>query len=189
MIQTNFYDAIVIGARCAGSPTAMLLARQGYRVLLLEKAPFPSEVPRGHMIQATGVALLKEWGLFEQVLASNCPPISRSVFDLGEFALVGMPEGTTLTAPRHGILDKILADAATASGVERREGFLVQEILTGRGSRDWHSWTWPRWGAGHRAGKNRDWSRWPLFAGRAGSASTYLLCQTAPDLLLLYLLL
>jgi 2-polyprenyl-6-methoxyphenol hydroxylase-like FAD-dependent oxidoreductase len=83
------------------------------------------------MIQATGVALLKEWGLFEQVLASNCPPISRLVFDLGEFALVGMPEGTTLTAPRHGIgiLDKILADAATASGVERREGFLVQEIL------------------------------------------------------------
>jgi len=129
MIQTNFYDAIVIGARCAGSPTAMLLARQGYRVLLLEKATFPSEVPRGHMIQATGVALLKEWGLFEQVLASNCPPISRLVFDLGELALVGMPEGSTLTAPRHGILDKILADAATASGVERREGFLVQEIL------------------------------------------------------------
>ena len=52
MIQTNFYDAIVIGARCAGSPTATLLARQGYRVLLLEKATFPSEVPRGRMIQA-----------------------------------------------------------------------------------------------------------------------------------------
>jgi choline dehydrogenase-like flavoprotein len=26
------YDAIVVGARCAGSPTAMLLARRGYRV-------------------------------------------------------------------------------------------------------------------------------------------------------------
>jgi 2-polyprenyl-6-methoxyphenol hydroxylase-like FAD-dependent oxidoreductase len=72
--QTNVYDAIVIGARCAGSPTAMLLARQGYRVLLLEKATFPREVPRGHAIQALGVDLLKEWGLFEQVIASNCPP-------------------------------------------------------------------------------------------------------------------
>jgi flavin-dependent dehydrogenase len=130
--QTNVYDAIVIGARCAGSPTAMLLTRQGYRVLLLEKATFPSEVPRGHMIQASGVALLKEWGLFERVLASNCPPISQLVFDLGPLVLTGMPQGATLIAPRHGILDTILADAAVASGVELREGFLVQEVLMDR---------------------------------------------------------
>ena len=126
--QTDVYDAIVIGARCAGSPTAMLLAQRGYRVLLLEKATFPSEVPRGHMIQASGVALLKEWGLFERVLASNCPPISRFVFDLGSLALAGMPQGATLIAPRHGVLDTILADAAVASGAELREGFLVQEM-------------------------------------------------------------
>lgn len=129
MAQTHPYDAIVIGARCAGSPTAMLLARQGYRVLLLEKATFPSDVPRGHVIQAAGVALLKEWGLFEQVIASNCPPISRLVFDIGMLTLSGMPEGATLLAPRHGILDKILADAAVKSGVELREGFLVQKLL------------------------------------------------------------
>lgn len=127
--QINVYDAIVIGARCAGSPTAMLLAQRGYRVLLLEKAIFPSEVPRGHVIQASGVALLKEWGLFERVLASNCPPISRLVFDLGPFALAGIPQDATLIAPRHGTLDAILADAAVASGVELRERFLVQEIL------------------------------------------------------------
>ena len=44
------YDVIVVGARCAGSPTAMLLARKGYRVLLVDKATFPSDAPRGHFI-------------------------------------------------------------------------------------------------------------------------------------------
>ena len=128
-VSNDFYDVIVIGARCAGSPTAMLLARQGYRVLLLEKATLPSDVPRGHMIQAPGVALLKEWGLLDRVVDSNCPPISSLTFDMGVLTLTGMPEGAVNFAPRHGTLDKILADAAVESGVELREGFLVQEIL------------------------------------------------------------
>jgi flavin-dependent dehydrogenase len=81
------------------------------------------------MIQAPGTALLKRWGLLDRVIASNCPPVSRLAFDLGFLALRGLPEGATLIAPRHGILDKILADAAVESGVELREGFLVQEIL------------------------------------------------------------
>lgn len=127
------YDAIVIGARCAGSPTAMLLARKGYRVLLLEKATFPSEVPRGHVIMSPGTARLKRWGLLDRVIASNCPPIRKLAFDLGPFTLSAAPtlteEDALLYGPRHGILDKILADAAVEAGAELREGFLVQEIL------------------------------------------------------------
>ena len=126
------YDAIVVGARCAGSPTAMLLARKGYRVLLLEKATLPSDVPRGHMIMAIGTALLKRWGLLARV-AVNCPSISQLTMDVGPFALTGEPplvdEDAPIYAPRHGILDKILADAAVEAGAELREGFLVQEIL------------------------------------------------------------
>ncbi len=53
------YDAIVVGARCAGSPTAMLLARQGYRVLLLDKTSFPSDTLSTHYIHQPGVARLK----------------------------------------------------------------------------------------------------------------------------------
>jgi flavin-dependent dehydrogenase len=127
------YDAIVIGARCAGSPTAMLLARKGYRVLLLERATLKSEVPRGHLIQAPGTALLKRWGLLDRVIASNCPPIHRVTLDLGPFALSGSPPlsdpDAPLYAPRHGILDRILADAAVEAGAELREGFVVQELL------------------------------------------------------------
>jgi flavin-dependent dehydrogenase len=127
------YDAIVIGARCAGSPTAMLLARKGYRVLLLEKASLPRDVPRGHAIMPVGTALLKHWGLLDRVLASNCPPISKLTLDLGPIALTGTPlladDDAPVCAPRHGILDKILADAAVEAGAELRENFLVQEIL------------------------------------------------------------
>lgn len=127
------YDAIVIGARCAGSPTAMLLARKGYRVLLLEKATLPSDVPRGHVIMSPGSALLKRWGLLDRVIASNCPPLHKLTMDLGPFALSATPslaeEDAFLYGPRHGILDRILADAAVEAGVELREKFLVQEIL------------------------------------------------------------
>jgi len=127
------YDAIVIGARCAGSPTAMLLARKGYQVLLLEKATLPSDVPRGHVIMSPGSALLKRWGLLDRVIASNCPPLLTLSMDLGPFALSAQPtlaeEDALLYGPRHGILDRILADAAVEAGAELRESFLVREIL------------------------------------------------------------
>ena len=74
------YDAIIVGARCAGAPTAMLLARKGYRVLLVDRASFPSDSMRGHFIRHAGVCCLQRWGLMERVLASNCPPVrSRTV--------------------------------------------------------------------------------------------------------------
>ena len=48
--ETSMHDAIVVGARCAGSPTAMLLARQGYQVLLVDRATFPSDTMSIHCI-------------------------------------------------------------------------------------------------------------------------------------------
>src|SRR5437899_3430845 len=108
------YDMIVVGARCAGSPTAMLLARKGYRVLLVDKATFPSDAPRSHVIHSPGVTRLKRWGLLDQVIASNCPPIGKFTFDLGPFALVGSPppiDGIGVGyGPRRKVLDKILVD-------------------------------------------------------------------------------
>ena len=83
------YDAIIVGARCAGSPTAMLLARKGYRVLVVDRATFPSDIFRNHFILRRGVVRLKRWGLMEQVLASNCPPVTKYTFDFGDFPLSG----------------------------------------------------------------------------------------------------
>ena len=76
------YDAIVVGARCAGSPTAMLLARKGYKVLLVDKASFPSDVISTHYIQPPGVARLENWGLLERLKATNCPAIHEIDFRL-----------------------------------------------------------------------------------------------------------
>jgi 2-polyprenyl-6-methoxyphenol hydroxylase-like FAD-dependent oxidoreductase len=83
------FDAIVIGARCAGSPTAMLLARKGYRVLVLDRATFPSDVVNGYYLQQPGVAKLSRWGLLDRLIASDCPPIVNISFDFGDFTLSG----------------------------------------------------------------------------------------------------
>ena len=77
------YDAIVIGARAAGSPTAMLLARKGYRVLAVDRATFPSDTLSTHVIHAPGVAALQRWGLLDEVMATGCPAITGYSFDFG----------------------------------------------------------------------------------------------------------
>jgi 2-polyprenyl-6-methoxyphenol hydroxylase-like FAD-dependent oxidoreductase len=125
-------DVIVIGARCAGSPTAMLLARRGYDVLLVDRATFPSDTISTHLIHPPGVAALKRWGLFERLKATGCPAIHRYAFDMGPFVIEGAPgagDNAVSYAPRRTVLDKLLVDAAAESGVEVREGFSVEEIL------------------------------------------------------------
>jgi 2-polyprenyl-6-methoxyphenol hydroxylase-like FAD-dependent oxidoreductase len=127
------YDVIVVGARCAGSPTAMLLAQRGHRVLLLDKTGFPSDTLSTHYIHQPGVARLARWGLLDQVIASNCPPIPALRFDVGPFALEGSPPPIDgigdAYAPRRRVLDTILVQAAAAAGAEVREHFSVDEVL------------------------------------------------------------
>ncbi len=127
------YDAIIIGARVAGSPTALLLARRGYRVLLVERATFPSDVISGLYIRLPGAARLKRWGLLDRVAGTDAPPIARMIFDVGPFALVGTPppadDVVASYMPRRRILDPILAEAAAEAGAELRTGFSVQELL------------------------------------------------------------
>src|SRR3954468_1890582 len=109
------YDAIIVGARCAGAPTAMLLARKGYRVLLLDRARFPSDTLSTHVVQPLGVDALRRWGLLERLAATGCPAAHTYVFDFGPFSLSGPPgpaEPPVAYCPRRTILDKLLVDAA-----------------------------------------------------------------------------
>lgn len=123
------FDAIVVGAGCGGSPTAMLLARHGYRVLLVDRATFPSDTISTHWIWQLGMACLERWGLRDQVLATNCPPFRTMGLDLGAFQLTGDPPAVggvaEICVPRRTVLDKILVDAAAEAGAEVREGFSV----------------------------------------------------------------
>jgi flavin-dependent dehydrogenase len=127
------YDVIVIGARTAGSPTAMLLARHGYRVLAVDRAHFPSDTLSTHVLHAPGVAALQRWGLLDEVLESGCPAITGYRLDFGPVTISGTTqpvEGiTTAYAPRRSVLDAILVAGARQAGVEVREDYNVEEVL------------------------------------------------------------
>jgi 2-polyprenyl-6-methoxyphenol hydroxylase-like FAD-dependent oxidoreductase len=126
------FDAIVVGARCAGSPTAMLLARKGYRVLVVDRATFPSDTVSTHILHPLGVRALSNWGLLDRLTATGCPPIHTYAFDFGPFTIAGAPgtsEAPVAYCPRRTVLDKLLVDAAAQSGAEIREGFAVEEVL------------------------------------------------------------
>jgi len=118
------YDAIVIGARCAGAVTAMLLARRGHRVLLLERGVIPSDVHRGHFIHRHGPKRLADWGLLERIVGTNCPPLTTHLTDFGDFPLIGrdIRVGNVAWgyAPRRRQLDRVLVQAAIEAGVEFR---------------------------------------------------------------------
>ena len=126
------FDVVVIGTRCAGSPTAMLLARRGYRVLAVDRASFPSDTVSTHLLHPRAVNALSRWGLLDRLAATGCPPIHTYSFDFGAFTIAGAPgtdKDPVAYCPRRTILDKLLVDAAAESGAEVREGFTVEEII------------------------------------------------------------
>ena len=135
----DLYDVIVVGARCAGSPTAMLLARLGYRVLLVDRSRFPSDTVSTHLIHRPGIAALRRWGLLDRLVATGCPPIDTYRFDFGPMVLTGCPPAAgeapgrrdepVALCPRRKVLDQLLLDAAREAGAEVREEFSVHELV------------------------------------------------------------
>ncbi len=127
------YDAIIVGARVAGAPCAMLLARKGYKVLLVDKATFPSDTLSSHQLQIPGTVLLKQWGVLDAVLATNPGPARGAAFDMGYAFFDGdYPEvdGVRhLISPRRYILDTILVEAAAAAGADVRQGYATTALL------------------------------------------------------------
>ncbi|MFF4287739.1 NAD(P)/FAD-dependent oxidoreductase [Streptomyces sp. NPDC001633] len=130
--MNDTYDVVVVGARVAGSPTAVLLARAGYRVLLLERGRFPRDTLSTLLIHQPGVALLKRWGVLPRVVATGCPPIDRVSYTVADVRLEGCSwavDGVrTAFAPRRYLLDSILAQAAVDSGAEFRDESTVLDL-------------------------------------------------------------
>ncbi|OAI40429.1 hypothetical protein AYO38_01020 [bacterium SCGC AG-212-C10] len=123
------YDVIVVGARCAGSPTAMLLARAGHRVLLVDRMTFPSDKLSTHYVQPPGVRCLEEWGLLDAVIAAGTPPIHTFTVFQGDDFLMAPPADGVAYCPRRYLLDQILVDGAVAAGAEFRPAFTVTDVL------------------------------------------------------------
>jgi 2-polyprenyl-6-methoxyphenol hydroxylase-like FAD-dependent oxidoreductase len=127
------YDTIVVGGRCGGAATAMLLARQGHKVLIVDQASLPSEFKLStHLIWHAGVDLLNKWGLLDALKATNCPLLTRFSLDMGELVLSGQPTGAQVgaaMAPRRLALDKVLLDAAVQAGAELRTGMSFEDVI------------------------------------------------------------
>jgi flavin-dependent dehydrogenase len=126
------YDVIIVGARCAGSPLAMLLARQGHSVLAVDRGTFPSDIMSTHFIQRDGVARLRDWGLLDRVLATNCPPLGKMTASVDGNVMPAPPADLAQpdpVCPRRTYLDALLVEAAREAGAEIREGFSVQRLL------------------------------------------------------------
>jgi flavin-dependent dehydrogenase len=132
------HDVVVVGGRVAGSATAMLLARLGHDVVVVDQASFPSDTVSTHSIARSGVVQLRRWGLLDEVLASGAPAIREVTFNAAGKSITRTIKEKAgvdfLVAPRRYVLDTILATAAEHAGAEVRPGVTVTGVeRDGRG--------------------------------------------------------
>ena len=128
------YDVVVVGGRVAGASTAMLLARAGARVALLDRSSYGSDTVSTHGLMRGGVLQLSRWGLLDEVAAAGTPPIRQTLF---EYADGGSDRVTirasagvdALYAPRRLVLDRILVDAAADAGADVAHETTVTALL------------------------------------------------------------
>src|SRR5262245_30036731 len=125
-------DAIVVGARCAGAATAMLLARAGARVMLVDKGAYGTDMLSTHALMRGAVLQLDRWGILPDIVASGTPAVRSTTFCYAESdttVLIEPKYGVgALYAPRRTLLDRLLVDAAFKSGVDIRYGVRVDDI-------------------------------------------------------------
>lgn len=123
----------IVGARCAGSPLATLLARRGLRVCLLDRCRFPSETLSTHVIQPCGVSVLDRLGVLDAVLDAGAAPLTRfSLAAAGariEAAIDAGAFGSPSLSIRRIALDHLLVEAADSAGAEVRTGTRVSGLL------------------------------------------------------------
>jgi 2-polyprenyl-6-methoxyphenol hydroxylase-like FAD-dependent oxidoreductase len=126
------YDVVVVGGRAAGAATALLLARRGLHVLLVDRRRHGSDTLSTHALMRAGVLQLSRWGLLDRVIAAGTPAIRRTTFryahDTVPIAIKPSPGVDALYAPRRTVLDSILVDAAAAAGAEVRFGIAVADV-------------------------------------------------------------
>jgi len=120
------YDAIIVGARCAGSPTAMLLARQGFKVLLVDRSTFPSDTISTHILWPHGAEILARWGLLGSLAATGAPPMHEFTSQLAPLEPPS-PEMRALFSALRGNQDATNAFLSAITGAIPLPDFMSHE--------------------------------------------------------------
>jgi flavin-dependent dehydrogenase len=135
VVEAADYDVIVVGGRVAGASTAMLLARQGHRILVVERSPMPSDTVSTHAILRTGILQLSRWGLLDEVVEAGTPPVRRVTLGFGDerigFEIKPDFGIDTFYAPRRHLLDHLLLRKAEEAGAVVRDGTTMKGLLRG----------------------------------------------------------
>src|SRR4029453_16655211 len=130
-------DAIIVGARCAGAATALLLARAGARVLVVDKGRYGTDTLSTHALMRGAVLQLHRWGVLPAIVAAGTPPVRSTTFSYTNQDVTVPIEPkygvSALYAPRRALLDRILVDAAAASGAEVGYGVRIDDVIVDRG--------------------------------------------------------
>src|SRR5262245_6091194 len=133
------HDVVVVGARAAGAATAMLLARAGLRVLVVDRSRYGADTLSTHALLRGGVVKLHRWGLLDRLVEAGTPPIRRTTFRYAHEELtvsIGPSHGVdALYAPRRTVLDPLLVDAAVEAGADVRYGVTVTGVRHDRRGR------------------------------------------------------
>ena len=129
----SHYDAIIVGARCAGASTAMLLSRAGLRVLAVDRQSYGSDTLSTHALMRPAVMQLSRWGLLQPLIQSGAPVIRSTTFHYGEQEVTvpirPEPDIPGLMAPRRTVLDRMLVDAARAAGATIMHDTPVHDLM------------------------------------------------------------
>lgn len=126
-------DAVVVGARCGGAATALLLARAGAQVLLVDKGAYGTDNLSTHALMRGAVLQLDRWGVLPEIAAAGTPPVRSTTFCYADSDIsvpIEPKHGVSaLYAPRRALLDRLLVDAAVRSGVDVRYGVHVDDVM------------------------------------------------------------
>lgn len=132
--MSDRYDVVIVGARIAGASTALLLARAGLRVAVIDRARSGTDTVSTHALMRAGVTQLARWGVLPAVRAAGTPPVRRTLFHYpGQTVQVTIKPSAgvdALYAPRRTVLDPLLVEAAADAGAQVSERTSVVGVLT-----------------------------------------------------------